>query len=73
MTNLLRVSKTLQHVDNIKHMSKRERFLQVDEVKDEGGDWQAVAEHIRQVVDPMTVLPDTEIFGVEFPWDSEES
>lgn len=64
----MRVTKVHMHVDEVKAMSPADRFNHVRDAMNEGYDWVHAYEHIRQSIDPMDVLSDTQIFGVEIPW-----
>lgn len=65
MENLLR---SLKDSEEIRRMSPRMRLAELNSARQEGADWQLVYENIRSVVDPMDVMSDTQIFGVEIPW-----
>lgn len=59
----------LKNVEEVKRMSPRMRLAAVNEARKAGGDWKSVYENIRSIVDPMDVMSDTQIFGVEIPWE----
>jgi hypothetical protein len=52
----------------VKKMSPRARFAQIQEARAEGKEWESVYENIKSIVDPMDVMTDTQVFGVEIPW-----
>ena len=66
--NLLRVSEAMISGERIKAMSPRDRKLAVLEA---GDSWAGIYNHICSVVDPMDVMTDTQIFGVEIPWEND--
>lgn len=66
--NLLRVFEAMKSVEIIKAASPRDRKLAVLEA---GDNWTGIYNHICSVVDPMDVMTDTQIFGVEIPWDDD--
>ena len=66
--NLLRVSEAMISIERVKDMSPRDRQLAVLEA---GGNWADLYNHICSVVDPMDVMTDIQIFGVEIPWEND--
>jgi len=66
--NLLRVSEAMISIERVKDMSPRDRKLAVLEAGDSRA---GIYNHICSVVDPMDVMTDTQIFGVEIPWDDD--
>lgn len=56
-------------VEEIKSLGPIGRLKRLKNVRAAGGDWQQEYEHIRQVVDPYDAMSDTQVFGVEIPWE----
>lgn len=69
MENSLKSLEVAQNIQQIKRMTPAARMQQVAQAQEDGADWQSVYENIRQIIDPMDVMSDTQVFGAEIPWE----